>query len=491
MTAEDLSQTECEALERSFLLGLARQDLPVPALVGDAAGIDPGLASLALLAQRRRHRRPGAAPAAPAAPRIRRDDSRAVLDEAAGKCLRHLLSAAASRPAAVLLDAAIGRLVAAGLRPHPFQVHRLAVQLKKQGWSATLAGQAWLAEIAPVVVQSAEPAQGTDAADWTEWPRPARIAFIADLRKRDPAGARGLVEACLAAEPATLRAELIGALETGLGADDRALLDRLATDRAQTVREAALRLLAMLPGTDAHDERLAKAVAALRVTREGLLRRRLVIAPVDPSAKPAQFRVLFAGLGLSALAARLELDETALIAGVAPSADALLAALVPLVARTERLDLLGLLVDQTRTRGWPWTRLVPLLAESLSEAAPETRRDLVARLAPFGLEPFPLAADWRALASLCGGTLPADLARPILRSAGWTTFAEALQDTGSPRRREAEADLAALAALLPPALLPALIEAAARQGLAIAGAITAYHAFLAALDQGATGGAAP
>ena len=458
-----LSAAEREALVTAFLVGLGRQPLAVPALAAGAAEDEVALACLGLLAQRRRFDRPGPVPPPPAAPRIARDDGRAILEAEAGRLLQRFVAGCVGAHAAPLLEAAVARLAASGRRPHPFQVGRFLAALKKQGCGFGPREQAYLAEIA-AVVEPAAPAVADlgaiDAGNWTGFPRQIRVQFIAALRLRDPAAARQLVASTLAAEPANVRAELVGALGSGIGPDDRAFLEGLAGDRAQTVRDAAARLLSRVPRTPSHGERVARAVAALRVTPAGLV-------PVDQGASVLQLETLFDGLTVEAVAERFASSSTDFIVKIAPAAEALLLALAQLAA--------------ARSGGGSWTRYTSILAVKLSGAPDEARSALIAALAPFGNDPFPRAADWRALARLCGGPLPPALAAPILESTGCQAFLESLGDEASPRRHEVDADLAAFAAVLPAPALSRLVDAIGPAAPVAARVVAAFAAFATAL----------
>ena len=484
MTGSTLSPAERGALERAFTIGLGRQTLPAPGLIaGQAEEAAMALDCLGLLAQRRRYDRPGPIPPAPPAARVLREDGRPLLDAEDGRLLQRFVEACSMRGAAPLLEAMVARMAASGLRPHPFQVRRMTAILKKQGCSFRQAEEAYLAEVDPVTVR-AEPGLETviDSGNWMELPRQRRVDYIAALRLSDPPAARALVESCVAAEPANVRADLVGALAAGLSTADRAFLEGLAGDRAPSVRDAAARLLSLIPGTTAHGERLARATAALRAA-DGC------VMPVDPSASAAQLHALFEGLSVEELAERFAVSATGFIPMVAPASEPLLLALARSAARTRRVDILAAVIAAASSSGRGWARVTGLLATDLPGIDGESRARLVAALAPFGSDPFPRAVAWRALAVLCGGALPADLAEPIIRSAGWQSLMESLQDDKAPRRIEADADIAAFAAVLPTQALPDLVDALAAAPPGIAAFVGPYAAFVAALEKRAAPGA--
>src|SRR5262249_45124362 len=162
------------------------------------------------------------------------------------------------------------------LRPHPFDVPRLGAFVKAHGDLLGPYASAWAAR-----GQESQPADyfEADTIDETNWMSarpPARAAFIAALRTREPDRARALVEAGFATEPAPVRARLLGALACGLSAADVPFLESLAKDRAPSVRDEAQRLLKFVPGTAGAQARLRDLVARTKASTTGLLRRRKV-----------------------------------------------------------------------------------------------------------------------------------------------------------------------------------------------------------------------
>ncbi|HEX7746792.1 MAG TPA: DUF5691 domain-containing protein [Micromonosporaceae bacterium] len=87
---------------------------------------------------------------------------------------------------------------------------------------------------------------GNDAA-WELGTIRQRTAYLSRLRRLDPARARDVLEKGWEAEPPDDRVALLGALATGLSADDEPLLERALDDRRKQVRDVALELLARLP----------------------------------------------------------------------------------------------------------------------------------------------------------------------------------------------------------------------------------------------------
>lgn len=121
-------------------------------------------------------------------------------------------------------------------------------------------------------------------ADWREqWPTMATaeaISAFATGRRRDPTGARELLEAEWDTVSAKVRSEAVQALRHDLSAADEALLERALDDRAKTVREAAVGVLDRLP-TSARADRMAQRLRSL-VRVRGTLSRHLEVEVPDP-----------------------------------------------------------------------------------------------------------------------------------------------------------------------------------------------------------------
>ncbi len=97
---------------------------------------------------------------------------------------------------------------------------------------------------------------------WQHGTLAQRLQWLRQQRQADPAAARALFTASLKSLPAKERAELLETFAVSLSPADETLLDSLRSDRAQAVRQAALRLLLRLPQA-AHPQRASKRLAAL------------------------------------------------------------------------------------------------------------------------------------------------------------------------------------------------------------------------------------
>lgn len=111
---------------------------------------------------------------------------------------------------------------------------------------------------------------------WGEGLFAERVALLASLRARDPAGARELLASTWATERAEDRLMFLDSLRTRLTSADEPFLEQALADRSRNVRATAAELLSALP-----DSALAARMAARAVTCVSL-DRSLDRAPVDP-----------------------------------------------------------------------------------------------------------------------------------------------------------------------------------------------------------------
>lgn len=105
-----------------------------------------------------------------------------------------------------------------------------------------------------------------------------RLAWLADLRRRDPDAARGVLLAGWSAEAPDQRAGLLQVLGEGLSAADEEFLQRCLTERRAQTRAVAADLLRRLPASAFAARASARALTAVRRERQ-LLRSRLVVDP--------------------------------------------------------------------------------------------------------------------------------------------------------------------------------------------------------------------
>jgi len=111
---------------------------------------------------------------------------------------------------------------------------------------------------------------GDDESLWQTGGRAARVAALTRVRRRDPAGARALLAAAWASEPADSRAAFLATLQTGLSLADEPFLEAALDDRSKDVRQTAADLLARLPESQLCARMIARVRPLLRFVAPGL-----------------------------------------------------------------------------------------------------------------------------------------------------------------------------------------------------------------------------
>jgi hypothetical protein len=152
----------------------------------------------------------------------------------------------------------------------------------------TVAGTrgAWLAAQRPDwgwVIDSQAPEEIADPETWHVGTPAERVAYLAGLRRRDPAAAAALLAEAWPTEAPDNRATLLGTLAEGLSTSDEEFIEKALDDRRKEVRLAAAELLARMDGSAYRQRMIARAHAA--VTRN---RNRLAVSPptaCDPAMK--------------------------------------------------------------------------------------------------------------------------------------------------------------------------------------------------------------
>ena len=181
--------------------------------------------------------------------------------------------------------------------------------------------------------------------NWEDfWPAARKVA-LTELRRRDPAAARTVLEAKLGNENAEVRLRLLSLLATGLSEADIAFLEGLAAnDRAPKVKALAASLLARLGRGPAVGEDIAELAGFFSVKMKGLLHRSRVIQ-FENVKTPAQMHrrsALLESADIASLARALTLTPQELIDAWSWDLDRQAdAALTSLVARTGTDSLLA------------------------------------------------------------------------------------------------------------------------------------------------------
>ena len=165
------------------------------------------------------------------------------------------------------------------------------------------------------------PQEQLTAQNWDDFYPAARRIALAEMRRRDPATARNLMEAKAPGEPAEVRLALIELMHFGLTPEDAPFLKSLATDRSGKVQELAGRLLARLgehgrTGDGGADDPVAELAAFITEGKSGFIRRRTTYAPakLKSTAQEKRRAELFETCNLVDLATRFGVNEADFIA---------------------------------------------------------------------------------------------------------------------------------------------------------------------------------
>ncbi len=113
-------------------------------------------------------------------------------------------------------------------------------------------------------------------ADWHNGIRWQRLAALREIRATDPARARELLAAAIAAESSDLRREFLECLQIRLSPEDEPFLEKMLDDRSSSVRGEAAYLLVRIPGTQIRQRMLARIQGRVKLRTEGLLLRKKV-----------------------------------------------------------------------------------------------------------------------------------------------------------------------------------------------------------------------
>ncbi len=427
-----MTPAERDGVLAAFSLGLGRQALPPVAALAAAPAEARPLAALAMAGQLMRLTTPP--PAQAGAGWRLPEDAAPLLPDPARAALLRLFEKADAVTAHYVAPLLLRQIAAAGWRLHPFDLPQLDGVLRGLDDHVGPVERAWLDRHAP-------PREELTADTWREGGSADRLRFLQARRAADPAAARALLAASFAAETARLRAELLTALDIGLGADDAAFLHACAADRAAGVKQAAGALLAKLPGSSAHIARLAAACAALTVESKGVLRRaRLVFRPPAKSATPLQ---TLDQLGLAELAAALGVDGGALPAMAGD--DAVRHALASCALRDGALGVALGLLGRIEEPVWPGD--LESFGAAYANLPADVRQDVAARTLR---DEAALGGDWRRFGAQLDAPLRRDAAGTLLSLPGWTAFL-----AGLPAERNLDGTLLPVLALVPPALAPA------------------------------------
>ena len=444
ISAQDLSQ-----LRQAMFLGLARQPLRIPERLQSLTEVpsqrEPALTVLALAGQRQRFERPSVERSADGIPKAAQrlhQDQRPIIPEAARRLLLRLVNGVEKALADAVVRAAVRCVMHAGFRLHPFDLPRLIGHIKGDAKYLGLAERAYisLADVSSKPDAASVLHAEITAENWTGFLKGHRVAFLREQRRRDPTAARELLESVFKSEPAAVRADLLGALDVGLGAEDLPFLQSLTADRAETVRSLASRLTASVPGTAAFAARLAEAARCFArntsavsgiLKRVGLVSTAGVVFTPPKRANQMEQRAALASLfdGFSV---------TEIASAAALTADEVVAALP---------------ADEG-------TVLMALSNRAVRDGDEETVLHLIAhRLSTIDGQQFSAAPLLQWLAENLTGPVPAEFGKTLLGSAAWRAVVERRKEATTPAAMKDDGTLIWTAALLPSGLLATFQEA--------------------------------
>src|SRR5262249_5307983 len=157
------------------------------------------------------------------------------------------------------------------------------------------------------------------ADNWTTFPKGHRRSFVTGLRRANPAAGRALIESVWKTEPAPIRAALLEAFAVGLGEGDKPFLEKMAADRSDSVKQAAVRLLARMPATAGFEQRLAEAARCFKRPSRSVGRVMAAIGMASEGALTFALPVKLTYAELDQLFSGLPLDALAKAVGVTPA----------------------------------------------------------------------------------------------------------------------------------------------------------------------------
>lgn len=459
-------------IRQSFLLGLARAPLATPEALRPLVPTDrePALALLALMGQRQRFVAPPPQPVdtVPDAARQMHQDPRPVLPEAARRPLLRLRGSVEKTHASLILALAVERIMAAGFRLHPFDLPELARAVRGHPEKLGVAERAYLALTAADSDEDAGKGlffERITHENWTTFSKSQRRAFVIEQRRANPAAGRELIESVWKGEPAPVRLALLEGLAVGLSAADKPFLDKLTTDRAETVKQLAALLAGRLDATTGIIlDRVAAAAATFQKPKSGGvagLMNAIGIGGTLRFAPPGDAKDWQAAQSLrDKLFAGLALDDIALAVGVTPE---------------EIIDVLP--ADEHY--------LVLLLLETAltSQDLPTARR-IVARRLLSGSVTMQLALPLVEKARIA--LTPAD-AEALVASQAWQRHVAEFAASATPGGMKDDGSIAAMASLMPRPAIPALLASIAELTPGVARGARDFAELITALPEtGAT-----
>lgn len=407
------SPQEITQLGHALMLGTRKRPVALPpaasALLPATSGLSPAILALVLAGQHGRFERPAVSTLAPAleADLAMHANPRPMLSDASRRLLKQILSMAKGDTPEAFLIACRDRVMARGLRLHPFDLPVLAPYLQLR--TAEDRSPAENGASAPL-----------DAETWKAMPPEHRADALRRFRQTSPDAARALLEATLRSETAAHRATFLGVMRARLTAADLPFLEAAAKDRAEAVRVIALRLAGSIPGTEAYRERLDRA-AALFASRGSKTKAALPgsLAVIKARHNYDAFQNL-EGLRIADLAGRLGFLRHDFIEALPPGEDIIVLALLTTAAAEGDIALAASLIRRLsgpRTLVTLWSYRPDGL-----EMPDHARPALIEALADLAVSgAFPDAQTLHTYYRLNRGPLPELLAAKLLSTESWRT----------------------------------------------------------------------
>jgi hypothetical protein len=285
--------------------------------------------------------------------------ARPTVPDAVRPRLRRLLGAqkgAAQKAAASLERPVVDLVTARGFALHPADWLPAA----RDDWAPDLYAP-WLDWVRGESMPVPAPPFGPET--YEQYPWAMRRGALVTLRRADPAAARAIIAARLAAEPAERRLKLLELLEVNLAPDDGDLLESATADRSDRVPALARTFLARLGRAADAEADAAELAAMVEVETRGLLRRRrrLSAGAAKNAAQATRRRELFKTVSLAGLARALGLSELQLVEATPAGADDGIAEFVQMVAATGAdAAVRALLQEMLEDDGFPLVQARPL-----------------------------------------------------------------------------------------------------------------------------------
>lgn len=406
-----------------LLSGARRESLPkLDSLDGD----DPRapLAALSLTGQALRFENPP--PPAQFAVETWPNDSRPIIANRLRTLIVRLLTTAkSSNESALALAWTFERHK---LRPHPFDLPKIDVFVRGHAQYLGVFAQHWAQRDTPAERQSNYfDADQVNESNWTDAPVARRVKLLEEVRTRDAAAGRALLETVWASESADARVRLIPVLQTGLSEDDEQFLQSAVKDRAPRVRGVAQRLLARLAGKADGNPALAACLERIQKSKTGLLKKRAALklelpATVKEHTVNRWVQEQFADVMLDEFAFALEIPVSDLAAASKEDSN-LLFGLSLMATREKQFKVLSDVVDQLPDA---WGRMAEVGFDDVSFVhSQERERWVESTIRPRDWMPQLAVPVLGWLLRRIGEPLPFDLMREMIGSKWWREQIEA------------------------------------------------------------------